>query len=423
MYFGNKAVVLEYDGVAWRKIQIGQTTYVRGLALEPASGKIFVGGVDELGYLEPGPDGEKVFVSLVAQLPAEAHGFRDIRRVYVTPEGIVFVADQQVMRWREGRFDTWKLPNTSRLQSFLIDGRLLVHHREVGLLRLENGEFMPAALDPTFRSVDVTVLIPNNDGTFVVGTREHGLFKFDRGALTPLATAVDAFLREKKISRGLRLTDGSLALATASSGLVILDQNGALRGRVNEESELQNNIILDLVLDREGGLWLGLNSGIARVEATSALSIFDAANGLGRTTVRDVLRFDGTLFAATGHGVFRLLPADASEARAPRFERITGVRTNSGASARTSVGYWRRAAPVFSSSRTAPRLRSSRPAFRCMCCNGRECTPIASLWARVTACVQSAMTPRAAAGSMKACLPGSAMKSARLLNWTAASSG
>ena len=133
MYFGNKAVVLEYDGVSWRKIQIGQTTYVRGLALEPASGKIFVGGVDELGYLDMGADGEKVFVSLAPQLPPDARGFRDIRRVYATPEGIVFVADQQVMRWRDGRFETWKLPNSSRLQSFLVADRLLVQHRDFGL--------------------------------------------------------------------------------------------------------------------------------------------------------------------------------------------------------------------------------------------------------------------------------------------------
>ena len=62
MYFGNKAVVLEYDGVSWRKIRIGQTTYVRGLALDPASGNIYVGGVEELGFLEPGPEGEKIFV-------------------------------------------------------------------------------------------------------------------------------------------------------------------------------------------------------------------------------------------------------------------------------------------------------------------------------------------------------------------------
>jgi hypothetical protein len=75
MYFGNKAVVLEYDGVSWRKIRVGETTYVRGLALDPASGTIYVGAVDELGYLEPGPDGEKVFVSLAAQLPPMRSAF------------------------------------------------------------------------------------------------------------------------------------------------------------------------------------------------------------------------------------------------------------------------------------------------------------------------------------------------------------
>src|SRR5687768_363922 len=51
VYLGNKGCVLEYDGAAWRRIPIGNTIYVRAVALAP-DGRVYVGGVDELGYLQ-----------------------------------------------------------------------------------------------------------------------------------------------------------------------------------------------------------------------------------------------------------------------------------------------------------------------------------------------------------------------------------
>jgi signal transduction histidine kinase/CheY-like chemotaxis protein/ligand-binding sensor domain-containing protein len=322
LYFGNKNVVLEYDGVAWKKITIDRTTYVRGLAIEPGSGKIFVGGVDELGYYEAEPRGEQHYVSLLGKLPPEAHDFRDIRRVFATSRGIFFVADQLVMRWRDGAFKIWKLPNASRLQSFWAADQLYVQQPEVGLLRLQDDSFSSVSPDPVLRTSQITFLAASGDGSLTAGTYDNGLFTLRNGALAPLVTEVDPFLKEKKIRRGLILRDGSMALATASSGLVVLDPDRRMRNRVDESVDLQNDTILDLFQDREGVLWLCLNSGITRVEIASPLSIFDAANGLRRTTARDILRHKGVLYFAAADGIYRLLPADPAKGQMARGERI-----------------------------------------------------------------------------------------------------
>lgn len=327
LYFGNKNVVLEYDGVSWRKLVINRTTYARGLAIEPGTNTMFVGGVDELGYYQALPGGDRQFVSLRAQLPEDARDFRDIRRVFATSQGIFFVADQQVMRWRDGAFQVWKLPNSSRLQSHWVADQLYVQHTDLGLLRLQDNAFVPVSSDALFQRTQVTLLTPAADGALLVGTMDEGLFILRDGPVAPLITEIDDFLKARKITRGLRLRDGSLALATASSGLIVLDADGQLRGRVDETVELQNDTILDLFEDREGGLWLCLNSGITRVEVASALSIFDPANGLKRTTVRDLVRFRGVLHLATPDGIYHLLPADPAAARPARFERIPGTES------------------------------------------------------------------------------------------------
>lgn len=242
LYFGDKNVVLEYDGVLWRKILVSDTTYVRGLVLDPATNTLFVGAVDELGFFRHGPGREKTFQSLLDRLPPDARGFHDIRRCYRTSTGIFFVADAQVMRWRDERFTVWKLPNASRLQSHLVAGQLFVQHPGPGLLRFDPGTdtFVPVSGDPRFHESTVTLLLPRSPDAptaapteapaeLFVGTREHGLWTLPMnadhtaaGPPVPLPTAVDALLRSKRLRRGTRLADGALALALESAGLLVL---------------------------------------------------------------------------------------------------------------------------------------------------------------------------------------------------------
>ena len=327
LYFGNNGVVLEYDGVSWRKLPVPGTTFVRGLAFDPASDAVFVGAVDQLGYLRADPDGGRTFVSLLDRLPADARDFRDIRRVYATAAGeIFFVADSQVMRWRAGRFTVWRPGNTERPHGFLVDGRFYLHSHDLGLSRLDGDSFVPVAPGADFlRANRVTVLLPGAaPGELLAGTEADGFWTLAAdGRAAPFPTGADGFLRAHKLRLGRKLPDGTLALATVDGGLVWLGADGRFLGRLDEATGLPRDQILDLSTDREGGLWLGLNSGSARVELSGALSLFDEYTGLPRTGLNDLARVDGTLFLATDNGLYRLAPAEPGPAARPaRCERV-----------------------------------------------------------------------------------------------------
>ena len=62
LYFGNVSGVLEYDGVNWRLIHIPNDV-VRCFAIDK-DGKIYVGGINEVGYLKPDSIGSLNYVSL-----------------------------------------------------------------------------------------------------------------------------------------------------------------------------------------------------------------------------------------------------------------------------------------------------------------------------------------------------------------------
>ncbi len=334
LYFGNRGLVLEYDGVSWRQLPIGATTFVRGLATDPATDTLYVGGVNELGLLPLAADGSRAFVSLRDRLAPGDRDFRDIWQTHATPDGIFFVASQQVMRWRDGRFTVWKLPNPDLIRSFVINGRLYVQPTGQGLLRLDGETFRPVSSDALFQRATVRALLPTeNAGNLLVATQDDGFYVLDpaTGHAAPFPTRADAWLRAQGINGVVRTADGSLAVGTRRAGLVLLAPDGTVLGRLDESTGLAHDFVYTLFVDRDRSLWLCLNAGLCHVETPSAFSIFDAGSGLKRASVYDEGRVHGKLLIATSVGVYRLADATPSNAAPdappalPRFEPVPGL--------------------------------------------------------------------------------------------------
>ena len=77
IYIGNRAGLLEFDGVYWRVINIPNNT-VRSLALHH-DGTVYIGGINEMGFLTADKAGRAKYMSLVSHLDRELKkdGIRD----------------------------------------------------------------------------------------------------------------------------------------------------------------------------------------------------------------------------------------------------------------------------------------------------------------------------------------------------------
>ncbi len=326
MYFGNRGIVLEYDGVTWRKIRVSEDTdVIRSLAADPTSGTVYVGSSDDLGCLQTSANGENVFVSWRDRLSSDDRNFGSIYRIFSTPEGVFFVAAKQVMRWRAGRFTVWKFPGEDRVRAEFVAGQLFVQGPSLGLQRLEGGRFVPASEDPVFRSATLAGMAPGPGGALIVGTQHHGIFLLKDGLLTPFPADADAFCKQHGVRRLLPMRDGSLAVATDTAGIIVLNPANQIQERWDETNGLDNQTVLDLVEDREGGVWLGTNAGASRVQTGSPLSFFDAGNGLKRGSVHNVRRCGGILYVASDAGLYRVVPADWTRGLSVRCEPVPGL--------------------------------------------------------------------------------------------------
>ena len=80
LYFANGDGVLTYDGVDWRVLPLPNDGNVISIEKDD-SGRIYVGGLSEFGYLRPDSYGRLEYVSLVPFLNDEHLDFKYIRNI------------------------------------------------------------------------------------------------------------------------------------------------------------------------------------------------------------------------------------------------------------------------------------------------------------------------------------------------------
>ena len=316
VYVANGDGILEYDGARQRLIRTPGARVVRSLCVGP-SGRVYVGGTGELGYLAPDATGVTAFVSLLDRLPPPARTFSQVSRVQSTDQGVYFTTPEGIFRLQGDRFQTWKAPGGFHL-SFLVEGRFYVREVGRGLLTLEGDELKPVPGGQRFAKEKIYFMVPWGQGRILIGTQK-GMLTFDGQALKPFKTGMDDRLAQDLLYGGIRLTDGRLAVATLKAGVFLLDAQGRVTGRLCKATGQRDDTALSLFQDQEGGLFVTLNDGLARAEVASPLTRFDQLAGL-RGGILCLARHQGTLYAGTDLGLFRL-EADGA------FHQVPGIQS------------------------------------------------------------------------------------------------
>ena len=327
IYVGNEDGVLEFDGQRWRLIRVSNQTLARTLVVD-AAGRVWVGAVGEIGYLEPDASGQMRYVSLLERLPAEARDFADVWTGHAGKEGIFFVARKWLFAIRGADVRALK-PETTFGRSFEVRGRTLVLRPEGGILEVIDGRLVPVPGSEAFTREKTYVMLPWEGtnappvGTVLVGGWKSGLSLAEGSRLRPFSVEAGEALRRELVYSAARLDDGRLAVGTMHGGLWLFDASGRWLGRLDRAIGLPDDGVMAVSRDRDGGLWLGLNRGIARVQVGSPLTRFDDRAGLSGA-VLSLHRHGGRLWVGPGQGLFRLEPGPEA-----RFRPVPGIQTQS----------------------------------------------------------------------------------------------
>ncbi|RMD58052.1 response regulator [Candidatus Parcubacteria bacterium] len=340
IYSANSSGILQYDGQSWRIIPSPNHGAVRSLAIDQR-GTVYFGAAGDFGYLAADSAGRLKTVSLASRLRPADRQFERIEDVLATKAGIYFLSREKLFRWSDNRMQVW-YGETPFRRAFAVNDVVYLLQEDVGLLQMSADSLQLLPDGQKFAHQLVYAITPyptsrnqkflENEDAILIATHTDGLFLHDGQVLRPFKTEVDGLLKENRIHHTARLPDGRYAVATLKGGVIIMDKTGKFLFQIDKRSGLLSNDVKNIYLDREGGMWLGLQTGVARVEYASPLSFFNEQTGL-IGSIGAIIRHQGTLYAASSQGVLYLAPASErmDSWRQPgvptsRFVAVSGIK-------------------------------------------------------------------------------------------------
>jgi signal transduction histidine kinase len=312
IYVGNIGCVLEYDGTSWRKIPIPENILVRSLRKD-ASGRIYIGGIGEFGYLSPGSGGSWEYIPVSNDPKFGMPEIKNTILVHITAGGVYFLdyINHILFRFKNEKLERKQLPEDTGLLVQSGD-RLFIRSKNKGMLELKGLEINPLPGGEFLKEKAYGLFSGDgNDGFFLIGESGSMVrYKPDLPAGNQFVTMtlpveVRETLKESTAHRMLRLSNGNLAIATTRDGVFIIDTLGEFVSHYGQETGLQDDFVLDIAEDREKNLWLSLSRGISRVEAGKPIQRWGEEAGM-EGIVYSVSGYMDAIYATTTLGVFQL---------------------------------------------------------------------------------------------------------------------
>ena len=300
MYIGNSDGLLQFDGTNWKLYSLPDHSIVRSVAVGP-DGKIYTGAFEEFGYWQPDKTGQLQYTSISHAYPdLKLHNWAFWRilfshhQVYFQSFGVIFSYDGDTVR-------RVPIPRNVILMSQVGD-RLITQEDGGGLVELVNDKPVPIPTSGFLSSTQVKSIMSGGKDTLLVCTSSQGIYQLTSGKFTPWGIELQEFLRHNELNVAIPLKNG-YAFGTILNGIIITDRKGNIKTRINTESGLQNNTVLAMKQDKNGGLWVAMNKGVDYIAINSPLVIYrDKDQKIGALTSAVV--FEGKLFVGSNRGVY-----------------------------------------------------------------------------------------------------------------------
>lgn len=299
VYVGNTFGLLSFDGVSWRLYETPKKTVVRSIAI--IDERIYAGSQNELGYFAPDNSEGLKYFSLIDSLSAKDRVFSNVWHTMVLGNAVYFQSHDYVFYWINEQMNVW-YPTDRFNSAFVVNNTFFAQQRGVGLTQQFNDSLKIVPGGEQFARERIYVMLPFEEDKLLIGTLTQGLFLYDGFEFTRFPTRADDFFLKNDIYHGVKLSNDLYAFAARREGAVIIDKAGNLCQPLNRTSGLRNDKVLFMYPDRQGGIWLALNNGLARVETPAPYSRYKAESGI--TSMIIVLgRHHGKIYAGTQTGV------------------------------------------------------------------------------------------------------------------------
>lgn len=300
IYVANNKGLLEYDGKHWQRHGNFITGSVR--SVQCIGNRVYTGSHNDFGYFEYDSLQQFTYISLATTDSLRSLG--DVWNIHQWHERIVLHTDKALVIIKDDSVVS-VVPNLSRFVScFLANQMLIVYDEQNGLLELRGNQLFPLSNGDFFVDKYVTSIIPLSKSKLLIGTMNDGAFVWDINAVHPWTSPVNPLLKDANIFCARRYNNDILLFGTIQKGVLVTDTSGQLLLHIGKDKGLMNNTVLGLFVDRQGGVWCGLDNGIARISLNSNISFLTAYYNIGTGYVQK--KYQEDWYFGTNQGLYRI---------------------------------------------------------------------------------------------------------------------
>jgi hypothetical protein len=296
-YLATNDGLFAYDGARLRRHYSHEVAALRDLAWDDVSGRLYSSGNNGFGWWQDNPYGGMTYHPL--ELGEYSARFQDFWRVCISREGHVFFQSQgRICHYDPvtGNMGT-VYPGRQFKYMYSVNGDVFVQDGD-GLYRLGDDGGLTWVCDVPDRIMNMVEC----GGRIILALERTGLMELDGGSTVPLDQPGNRILAGAKVMSLAVLDDSHLLVGTTQGGLFVTDSSGRIIKGKEQGNETDNATVLSLGVDLNGDIWMGMESGVARIDNRS--NTFYLEDGrIGR--VRGVVELsDGSLLIGSNKGAF-----------------------------------------------------------------------------------------------------------------------
>jgi AraC-like DNA-binding protein len=346
IYVGNSHGVLVFDGTYWELIPVANHSFVRSLAVD-ALGVIYVGAINEFGYLTRNERGKLTYQSLVDMLPADQRNTGNIWNTHATSHGIYFFTGKIMYHYYKNSIQL--IPYHLNLFSACMEDKIFAGNDAGKIIMIKKGAVTELLLPGNVlgENPGIIQLVSFKPGSMLIATMNNGYFVFNyqmlldendefqsdlskqnpRDVIHQLSTPLNTDLSKYDLYCAARIREDLYAFGFSGGGVVLINGTGRIISRFTKKSGITDNIIWSLFCDRYQNLWIASDNGLSYVELNSPVSRFSEANGLNETPIF-VIRHQHLLYVGTMLGVYYLNhPAETESDSIALFKPVPNLQS------------------------------------------------------------------------------------------------
>lgn len=318
IFFANKNGVYQFDGNYWAVLSMNNAEDVRSVHADEKTNRVYLGGINEFGFVSPDEHGFLKYTCLSDSLGHEKF-IGNIWGIYEHDGRIYAQGDHDILIFRDNKATVVRTHEKLNCSN-LVNGVLCLG-TEQGLKVLVGNNISPAYGSRELDKLRIRAIVPYKNGILAI-TDVSGVYFYDGKTTKRLSFDPTWESRMTDLFCGA-VSGETLALGTILNGLFIVDLKSGAVQHYSQSSGMQDNTVLSLAFDSSYNLWAGLDSGIDCVRLSLPVTeLFSHTSNIGAGYVAEL--DNDKLYCGTNRGLYVATKNGGSQPDVNLFGSLSG---------------------------------------------------------------------------------------------------